>query len=185
MKQTIVIIIVLISLICNVQAQRVPGLNKDTLTWLKTHIENNSNYFNGKPFKLVLDSLYGIKNKLKSYHGPRPSGYKILDTLFTDSIIIYLGDEYEARYFRKHDSANHYNYDNNLVLGYYQDSIPMFDTLNTHLIGIKVFFLKPVPFLNIWLKNDRQGLGETMYWTLKLANYWGRFSIRKVVFFEL
>lgn len=70
MKQTIVIIIVLISLICNVQAQRVPGLNKDTLTWLKTHIEKDSNYFKGKPFTLVLDSLYGLKNKLKSYKGP-------------------------------------------------------------------------------------------------------------------
>lgn len=58
--------------------------------------ENDSNYFNGKPFKLVLDSLYGLKNKLKSYRGPTQGGYKLRDTLFTKSIIIYLGDENEA-----------------------------------------------------------------------------------------
>ena len=47
MNRIITVILLIVLFYTKVNAQKVPNLNRDTLGWLKTHIEADSNYYKG------------------------------------------------------------------------------------------------------------------------------------------
>ena len=171
-----VIIILLLSIGSKVSiAQKNPGLAKDTLGWLKTHIEADSNYFKGKPFKVLYDSLYGLKSKLYSFWHPNDQiGIAFLDSALAETITIFFGDEYSAKVWPAHDSMNKVNFKNNI--NWRDGPIP---TVNTHLIYIQVKFTNPKMYNFKWEETDRTGLGS-FRWNAKLANFFSTCIVKSV-----
>ena len=168
--------IVLIALLATkIEAQKVPNLTRDTLGWLKTHIEGDSNYYKGKPFKVLYDSLYGLKSKLNTFKHPNyQKGIALLDSTPAKTLKIYVGDIYSAKVWPAHDSMFEVNCQNNV--NWRDGPIP---TVNTHLIYIQVEFTNPKMYNFKWEETDRTGLGS-FRWNAKLANFFSTCIVNSV-----
>ena len=179
MNRIITVIILIVLSITKIDAQKNPGLAKDTLGWLQTHIQADSNYYKGKPFKVLYDSLYGLKNKLYSFKHPFDQiGIAILDSTPAETISIFFGDLYSAKVWPTQDSMERANWANGV--NWRDGPIP---TVNTHLIYIQVEFTNPKMYNFHWEDTDRYGLGA-FEWNAKLANFFSTCIVKSVIIDE-
>ena len=127
----------------------------DTLQWLKTKIEQRNNYFHGKPLQVLFDSLYGLKNSIKSNLGIYPKTWRHSDTIYNNHITVYFEDIHDRKRIMNNGFANHY--------------VPL----------LKIWFINDVPFIYSWNDNDREGLGSHR-WNAKLEAYYSPFIVDSV-----
>lgn len=171
----IIIIIISVLFISNYCQAQQPDIT-DTLQWLKTNIEQRNSFFSGKPFKTILDSLYGLKAKLVEYNVPqdihqfsdeiRTGKAANKDTLFVDELRIYLDSISDGGVVDQlHEELWTNNFKNNLH-----------NTINTHVKFIRIVFSSSVPFLRSWCDSP---LGSRN-WTLLSEGYFGSFIVQSV-----
>jgi len=164
MKKVIIIIVILSTININkLQSQTTA----DTLQWLKTNIEADSNYFKGKYFSILLDSLKGYKSAISEYSGPSVPG---LGLVKVDTIWVNQFDLYFQPFLFSYKSSLHTNcfYSNNFN-----------DTVNTHINFIRVKFQNKIPFLLKWWSYDKLSLGSHK-WNKSLALLYGNAIVESV-----
>ena len=89
MKKIIIIIVMLCTFYVNGLRSQTTVI--DTLQWLKTNIEADSNVYKGKSLTVLLDSLKGFKKAIAEYSGARMPGLGLnkVDTIWVDQIDLY------------------------------------------------------------------------------------------------
>ncbi len=176
MKKIIIAIIIIVINVTMLRAQVTTVFSKDTLGWLQMHIQADSNYFKGKSFSVLYDSLYGLKSKLYSFRHPSNviNGSVFLNSALADTISIFFGDLYSARVWSPHDSITRANWANGV--NWRDGPIP---TINTHLIYIQISFTNPKMYNFSWVQTDKLGLGS-FKWNIKLAKYFSNCIVQSV-----
>ena len=178
MKKILIALILFLGL-NSVQAQTA-NIGGDTLQWLRTHVEQQSNFFSGKPFKTVLDSLYQLKAAIVEYNPPMNiraacggtgvDGFNPAPAdpnyLYVDSLTMYFeaitdGGVIDQIHQNLVDSNYKYNQHN---------------TVNTHVKYFTVVFQQRVPYLRTIASSD-QG---TWLWTPFAEYLWGPNVIQRV-----
>jgi len=166
MKKIIIIIVLLITITVNGLKSQTTVI--DTLQWLKSNIEADSNIFKGKTLNTLLDSLKGYKKAIVEYSGARMPGLGLnkVDTIWVDQIDLY----FEPFFF---------SYKTELHLSFVPTINNPIDTINTHIKYLSVYFKKPVPFLTRWWSYNMQYLGTTK-WNKSLELLYGNAIVENI-----
>jgi hypothetical protein len=154
------IIIITTLIFFSINAKSQCGLpTSDTLQWLKTHIEQKSSYFNGKPLKTLLDSLCGLKNKLKFYYAPieyflDDDDSLAVDYIYSKKLTICLGNILDSTIQSNVDTAFHNSFFNKTPYTY-----------SAHIPRLNIIFKTKVPFPREIIDDRNDG----MYWNRRIA----------------
>ncbi|HCF64413.1 MAG TPA: hypothetical protein DEU93_09905, partial [Chitinophagaceae bacterium] len=130
----------------------------DTLQWLRTNIEQHQHLFVNKPLKVMFDSLGTLKQGILQYSPPLSEMWGRPDTIWCKDFALYFGERFGGAIFQLH-AAN--------------------PGINTHVPVIYIELSWPVPFLDKWYVEDRNGLGSTN-WNRQLEAFWGQYIVSSI-----
>lgn len=148
----------------------------DTLQWLQQNIGQQSSYFQGKPFGVLLDSLHGLNTKIVEYNAPqniRPFSDEVRtglaankDTLFVTQVELYFAPISDGGPVSQLHEINRWDLFHKRTTA----------VINTHVPFIRVVFSQPVPFLKVWCDSE---LGSSD-WSYRIGGYYAPFLVQEV-----